>query len=109
MSGSCRPRQEFLGGCEDEEDQIQYGVRRSRRNTTFEYRDSSSLTPAQFTEQEVYFARAEEAVHGSLPIAQLIFLLLAIYHRYLIVLIVWHRIGNFMTDSIACMREKIVG
>ena len=51
-------------------------VRRSRRNTTFEYRDSSSLTPAQFMEQEVYFARAEEAVHGSLPIAQLICLLL---------------------------------
>ena len=56
------PREEFLGGSGDEEDEIQYGVRRSRRNTTFEYRDSSSLTPAQFMEQEVYFDRAEEAV-----------------------------------------------
>ena len=76
MSGSRRTRQECLGGSEDEEDQIQYCVRRSRRNTTFEYRDSSSLTPVQFMEQEVYYARAEEAMDGSLPIAQLICLLL---------------------------------
>ena len=104
-----RTREEFLGGSGDEDGKIQYGVRRSRRNTTFEYRDSSSLTPAQFMEQEVYYARAEEAMHGSLPIAHLIFLLLAIYHRYLIILNDWHRIGNVMTDSIASMRDKIRG
>ncbi len=36
------------------EDEIKYGIRGSRRGTSWIYRDSSSLTPAQVMEQEVY-------------------------------------------------------
>jgi hypothetical protein len=41
---------------------IQYGYRRSRKRTSYEYRGSSSLTPAQIMEQETYYRYAEVAV-----------------------------------------------
>ncbi len=37
---------------------IQYGYRKSWRRTSYEYRGSSSLTPAQIMEQETYYTRA---------------------------------------------------
>jgi hypothetical protein len=37
---------------EDDDDNIQYGYRRSWQRTSYEYRGSSLLTPAQIMEQE---------------------------------------------------------
>ncbi len=47
---------------EDDDAEIQYGYRRSRRKTSYEYWGSSSLTPAQIMEQETYYRYAEVAV-----------------------------------------------
>jgi hypothetical protein len=37
---------------ENGDDEVQYGYRRSRRQTSYEYLGSSLLTPAQIMEQE---------------------------------------------------------
>jgi len=47
-----RDRDHFLGGNEDEEEIVQYGIRRTRRATSIGFRGSSSLSPAQIMEQE---------------------------------------------------------
>ena len=48
------------GGNHD--DDIQLGFRRSRRDTSYQYRDSSSLSPAQMMERDVYLEYAEDAL-----------------------------------------------
>ncbi len=58
---------------------IQYGYRRSRRRTLYEYRGSSSLTPTQIMEQETYYRYAEVAVQRVTYILQLILLHQALY------------------------------
>ncbi len=49
-------------------EEIEYGLRRSRRNTSWEYRDSSSLSPAQRMEQELYYHVAEDCLDLSISI-----------------------------------------
>ena len=46
----------------DDEDEEEYEIRQSRRETSYEYRASSSLTGAQFSEQETYYDNAEEVL-----------------------------------------------
>ena len=64
---------------DDDEEELQYGIRQSRRATSFEYRDSSSLTPAQIMEQEVYYEAAEDALERGMHIAHLLVLLFCTY------------------------------
>ena len=49
-----RDREELLDGDIDEQEDIEYGIRRARRDVSHQYRDSSSLAPLQFMEREVY-------------------------------------------------------
>ena len=60
---------------------VQYGIRRSRRNTSHQYRDSSSLNPGDRMEQEVYYENAEISVEESLIIMHMIVLLSALHLR----------------------------
>ncbi len=60
---------------QDDVDETEYGIRRTRRNTAWVYRDSSSLTPAQIMEQEVYYQSAEDALYLCLQIIQMISLI----------------------------------
>ncbi len=53
-------------------DKVQYGYCRSRRQTSYEYRGSSSLTPAQIMEQETYYRYAEVVVQRVSYLLQLI-------------------------------------
>ena len=76
-----RNRSELLDGGGDYVEVIEYGVRRSRRAISNEYRDSSSLTPAQFMEQEVYSASAEDILHRSIAIANIIAILSQPLHK----------------------------
>lgn len=71
-----RDREGFQGDRGDEDDEIEYGIRRSRRATSFQYRDSSSLAPAQIIEQEVYYGAAKDALERGVFISHLIVLLL---------------------------------
>jgi hypothetical protein len=52
-----------------DEPEIQYGIRRSRRGTSYEYRDSSSLAPAERMEQETYYNAAEVSLERSFLVA----------------------------------------
>ncbi len=63
----------------DDDADIQYGYRRSWQRTSYEYRGSSSLTPAQIIEQEIYYRYAEVAVQRVTYILQLILLHQASY------------------------------
>ncbi len=54
----------------DDIDDIEHGIRRKRRNTSWVYRDSSSLTPAQIMEQELYYHAAEDSLFFSSWILQ---------------------------------------
>jgi hypothetical protein len=64
---------------EDNDANIQYGYRRSRQRTSYEYWGSSLLTPAQIMEQETYYRYAEVAVQRVTYILQLILLHQASY------------------------------
>ncbi len=63
-------RRRYSNNENDDIDEIEYGVRRTRRNTAWVYRDSSSLTPAQIMEQEVYYQAAEYSLHQSCAVLQ---------------------------------------
>ncbi len=64
---------------ENGDDKVQYGYRRSRRRTSYEYRGSSLLTPTQIMEQETYYRYAEIAVQQVSYLLQLILLHQASY------------------------------
>ena len=46
------------GNNEDEYPQLQYGLRNTRRRTSYEHRGTSSLTPAQVMDQDTYYGYA---------------------------------------------------
>ena len=106
MPSSRRPR-EGAEDDQDEDEENEYGVRRSRRATSIANRDSSSLSPAQIMEQEVYYASAEEAISRSLHLAQLLCLLLISYHHYSTMIDNWQRVSNVMADAISSVRDKV--
>ena len=63
-----------------EEDDVEYGIRRSRRNTSYHYRDSSSLAPAQIMEQEVHYHYATISLDIAYKIMRIICLLATAQH-----------------------------
>lgn len=108
MSGSRRDREELGGEDPDDEEDVQYGVRRSRRTTSREHRPSSTLTPAQIMEQEVYYESAEEALERSLILAQIIGLLLIMYNHLNRMVGEWFILGNdIVADALAAVRAKM--
>ena len=107
MPNSSRRRERETSNEDDEEARIEYGIRRSRRATSFEYRDSSSLSPAQIMEQEVYYTHAEDALAQSLYLAQVIALLLTPYHYFSSMMNNWQRHGNIASDVISDVQEKL--
>jgi hypothetical protein len=89
---------------------IQYGYRRSWGRTSYEYRGSSSLTPAQIMEQETYYRYAEVAVQRVTYILQLILLHQASYVSLHASISCWSGVASMeCTVAIACERiEKIM-
>ncbi len=69
IDGELNPIDQEMG-----DDEVQYGYRRSRGQTSYEYRGSSSLTPTQIMEQETYYRYAEVVVQRVSYLLQLIFL-----------------------------------
>eukprot|EP00956_Cyclotella_meneghiniana_P018837 scaffold31724_cov60-Cyclotella_meneghiniana.AAC.5 len=64
------------------DEDVEYGLRRSADSTSYEYRDSSSLSPAQFIEQEVYYAVSRHILQQCIIIAHLIIPVLTTYIHY---------------------------
>ncbi len=82
---------------------IQYGYRRSRWRTSYEYRGSSLLTPAQIMEQETYYRYAEAAVQRATYMLQIIFLHQALYITLCMTIRRWSGIAA-MASAIASAR-----
>lgn len=57
---------------QDDVDEIEYGIQRTQRNTAWVYCDSSSLTPTQIMEREVYYQSAKDALYVCIQIIQMI-------------------------------------
>jgi hypothetical protein len=90
----------------DNDADIQYGYCRSRRRTSYEYRGSSLLTPAQIMEQETYYRYAEVAVQRVTYILQLILLHQASYITLRATIGGWSGIAS-MASAIASAQRKM--
>lgn len=106
---SRRDREELLGGNNiiDEVDDIEFGERRSRRNTSIQYRDSSSLTPLQFMERDVYYHYAIMSLLRAIDVATIASILSVIYNNYKRIVSYWDRISNGLNSSISAVRAKM--
>lgn len=102
-----RGREELLGGNNDVEERIEYGYRRARRDTSIQYRDSSSLSPLQFMEQEVCYNYAIISVLKAMHIATLASILLVVYNNYKRMVSYWDRISDGSNSSISVLRAKM--
>jgi hypothetical protein len=91
---------------ENGDDKVQYGYRRSRRRTSYEYRGSSSLTPAQIMEQETYYRYAEVVVWRVSYLLQLILLHQASYVSLRATIGRWSGIAG-MAEAIVSAWEKM--
>ena len=115
MARSWRGREELYennnckdGGHEvDDNKEVQYGICRSRRATSFHYQDSSSLSPAQIMEQEVYYQTAEDAIMEYVLLAHLIVLVLDVYNHYCAMVDRWQRFGDAMADAVVAVQAKM--
>ena len=86
MSGRRRRRQDAED--EDEEEILQFGERRSRREVSWEYRDSSSLSPIERMEQAMHY---RVAANMMIFTTQLFLLIASLFARI--------RIYNVLIDS----------
>jgi hypothetical protein len=71
---------------DDEEEELHHGERRSRHGTSWQHRDTSSLSQLEMVDRDYYFNLAEDMIQKSvqlLPIISSIFMTLSRY--YLIV------------------------
>lgn len=76
MSGRRRRRQD--ADDEDEEEILQFGERRARREVSWEYRDSSSLSPIERMEQAMHYRVAANMIEFS---TQLLLIIAALFAR----------------------------
>ena len=91
----------------DEDEEIQYGLRRSRRVTSWEYRDSSSLTPLQFMNRENYYFIAESMLVRSIYLAQIIAPLVIVYQYFNSLMHQWEGMAEVRAQSIVYIRVSV--
>mmetsp|Transcript_28004 Transcript_28004/g.41802 ORF Transcript_28004/g.41802 Transcript_28004/m.41802 type:complete len:146 (+) Transcript_28004:152-589(+) len=91
----------------DEEERVEYGIRRARRDVAWEYRDSSSLSALEVLEQDVYFNFAVRMTEHSMLFLHTITFLFG-YIRIVNALIdSWSVCGDIMTRAISHGRRVI--
>lgn len=95
-----RRREDVLEDDDDSEEEIIHGIRTSRRDVSWEYRDSSALTPAQRIEQEVYYAAAEDFLHRSYMFAMMIASLFSAREYLLSIIRRWQSMGEQIASAI---------
>ena len=86
---------------------LEYGYRRSRRRTSYEYRGSSSISPASIMEQETHYRYAEVAVQRISYILQLILLHHASYVSICLMIGRWRGTSSVvMAGAVASARQN---
>ncbi len=66
----------------DEEEARTFGFRRSRREISWEHRASSSITPMQFMQIEMFYHIADSMMNRGLYLGHVIVLIAMLYQRY---------------------------
>jgi hypothetical protein len=91
----------------EEEEDIEYGICQTRRQTSYEYHDSSSLTPAQIMEQEVYYESAAITYEWSISIVQIICTLLPLLNHCNTILQYWTQLNTSAEHAITFLHSRI--
>ena len=86
---------------------VEYGVRRSRRRTTFERRSSSSLYPIEFMDMAVYNASAERYFSVALLLIQVVILLVALQDRMSMIAAYWEQLSTVASNITASLRRDV--
>ena len=102
-----RSRDEFIDGGDDEDENIEYGVRRSIRRTSVQYRGSSSIFPAERMEQELYYTLAVRILERCIYLANIICLLFTIHNHYNTMVAYCRSLGRCAADAIAARADYI--
>jgi hypothetical protein len=89
------------------EPEIQYGIHRSRRSTSYEYRDSSSLAPAERMEQETYYNAAEISLERSFLVMHVVCVMNALYQYFARLLQHYLLVMNGTDAIIITIRQKM--
>lgn len=95
------------GGGDDEEEEIQYGFRRARRDTSYHYRDSSSLSPAQMMEREACYQFAMDILNELILMIQIMSLVFTMHTRNQAILRRLLIIGDAVAGQIAAAQARI--
>ncbi len=74
---------------DDDEEENEYRFCQFRRAKSFQYRDSSSLLPAQVMEHKVYYLIAEDALKRGTLMAHLLVVILGIYNQLRAKIVRW--------------------
>ena len=89
-------------------DGIQYGIRQSRRDTSYHYRDSSSLSPVQIMDQELFYSAAEDAMVYCVLLLHIMTIILNAHNRLRASVSAWQRsIEASIVDAIAAAQSKM--
>ena len=75
-------------------DDVEYGIRRARRDTTFLHRDSSSLYPSQFLEVEYFLAAAQHSLVMTMTSVHLLVEYVSLFHHVSRLLALWEGISS---------------
>jgi hypothetical protein len=87
---------------------VQYGIRRSRRDTSYEYRDSSSLSPVQMMDQELFYHIAEDAMLQSVLLLSIIVMVRNAHHRLRSLVRRWQRSADVgIANAVAAAHVKM--
>uniref|UniRef100_A0A7S2PXA2 DDE Tnp4 domain-containing protein n=1 Tax=Skeletonema marinoi TaxID=267567 RepID=A0A7S2PXA2_9STRA len=91
------------------EDEETAGERQSRRRTSWQHRDTSSLSPAQMDERDTYFRFAEDMIQKSVELLPIISSLLMNLTSYYAIIQQWSSTGSTVSANVVSRaREKMI-
>jgi hypothetical protein len=95
---------DLQGGGDDNNKDLQYGWRNTRRRMAYKHRGTNSSTPAQIMDQQTYYGYGWVSLVQALHVLQLILLLLASFLR-----LRWFvdGVGDFMGNYTSSIRSKM--
>ena len=86
---------------------IVFGIRRSRRATNFAHRDSSASNPAQMMDRDVHYDFAEDMALLATHLSHVLALLFAMHQRYSSIIQNWQRIQGVAITIIDSIKKKM--
>ena len=87
------------------ENDLQYGIRSTRRRTSYYHRGSSSLTHAQFMEQEIVYEQAEMFLHFAVYLGHQMSILIALFVAIQPIIDRYERMGALMSQAHASIKS----